>query len=154
MPGILDILGGNPFQEIASKALDIIGRFVPDPQAKAQASLELTKLQADYNLKLAELDAQWATVQGQVITAEANSQSWIARNWRPILMLSFGAIIVYGFFLAPLFSLKSVPLPPDMWQLLKLGIGGYVLGRSGEKIAAVAADAWTTTKSAQITTKP
>jgi hypothetical protein len=26
-------------------------------------------------------------------------------------------------------------LPPDMWALLKIGVGGYIVGRSGEKIA-------------------
>ena len=28
-------------------------------------------------------------------------------------------------------------IPPDMWALLKIGLGGYVVGRSGEKIAQV-----------------
>jgi len=37
----------------------------------------------------------------------------------------------------PIFSLPAAVIPPDMWQLLKIGVGGYVLGRSGEKIVGV-----------------
>jgi hypothetical protein len=49
-------------------------------------------------------------------------------------MLSFGFIIIYVKFIAPLFSLTIPPLEVEFWSLLKLGIGGYVVGRSGEKI--------------------
>jgi hypothetical protein len=27
----------------------------------------------------------------------------------------------------------SLPTPPDLWALIKLGLGGYVVGRSAEK---------------------
>jgi len=29
----------------------------------------------------------------------------------------------------------SIPLPDELWNLLMIGVGGYVIGRSGEKIA-------------------
>jgi hypothetical protein len=29
----------------------------------------------------------------------------------------------------------ALAIPPDMWDLLKLGVGGYVMGRSAEKVA-------------------
>ena len=33
----------------------------------------------------------------------------------------------------PLFGTPQADIPPDMWDLLKLGVGGYVVGRSVEK---------------------
>ena len=71
-------------------------------------------------------------------TAAAQSESWIARNWRPITMLSFVFIIFNNFVLVPYgeafgFPMPSVMLPPDMFALLKIGLGGYVVGRSAEK---------------------
>jgi hypothetical protein len=33
----------------------------------------------------------------------------------------------------PQLLLNGVPLPPDMRDLLKIGVGGYVVGRSVEK---------------------
>lgn len=68
-----------------------------------------------------------------IIVAEAQSESWIARSWRPLLMLLFGVIIANNYLVVPLFGTPSADIPPDMWDLLKLGVGGYVLGRSVEK---------------------
>jgi hypothetical protein len=78
-----------------------------------------------------------------IIRAEANSQSWLARNWRPMLMCLFGLIIANNYIIFPYMNMfmpeKSVllPVPVHLWDLLKLGIGGYVVGRSGEKIVKV-----------------
>jgi hypothetical protein len=30
----------------------------------------------------------------------------------------------------------SLPTPPDLWALIKIGLGGYVVGRSAEKCVA------------------
>lgn len=73
-----------------------------------------------------------------VIRAEAQSESFIARNWRPIIMLLFGGIIANNYILFPWFNALGLPavtmnIPPDMWALLKLGIGGYVVSRGVEK---------------------
>lgn len=75
-----------------------------------------------------------------VIVAEANSKVWITAAWRPITMLSFVAIIVNNYMFYPYLSLfwsdaPKMEIPPDMWDLLKLGLGGYVVGRSAEKVA-------------------
>lgn len=76
----------------------------------------------------------------RVIEAEAKSDGRLARNWRPITMLVFVAIIANNYILYPYLSLifEGAPIleiPPDMWALLKIGLGGYVVGRSGEKVA-------------------
>lgn len=49
-------------------------------------------------------------------------------------MLIFALIILYAYVLAPLAGLPSVPIPGDMWALLQIGFGGYILGRSAEKV--------------------
>ena len=69
----------------------------------------------------------------QVIRAEATGESWLQRNWRPLLMCLFGVIIANNYIIVPLFGGPKADIPPDMWDLLKLGIGGYVVGRSVEK---------------------
>ena len=68
-----------------------------------------------------------------VIRAEATGESWLQRNWRPLLMCLFGVIIANNYIIVPLFSTPKADIPPDMWELLKLGVGGYVVGRSVEK---------------------
>ncbi len=69
----------------------------------------------------------------QVIRAEATGESWLQRNWRPLLMCLFGVIVANNYIVVPLFGGPKADIPPDMWDLLKLGIGGYVVGRSVEK---------------------
>lgn len=122
LTGILEGIGG------------IIGKFVVDPNERLKASQELLKLQLDFQAKLLEADAAFAKAQASVITTEAGSSNWLASSWRPILMLVFTYIILHNYVLAPMFHATIVPIPPDMWDLLRLGIGGYVIGRSAEKV--------------------
>lgn len=134
MPSITEIAAG-PLGALVRGATAVIDKFVPDAQAKIDAQLELAKLQAEYQTKLVDADVEWAKAQATVLTAEIQSQSWLARNWRPITMLVFVYIIAHNYIIAQLFDLKTLPIVDDMWQLLKLGLGGYIIGRSVEKIA-------------------
>jgi len=70
----------------------------------------------------------------KIIVAEAQSGSWLAQNWRPITMLTFVALIV-AHWLG--FTPQNMPEAQVMalLEIVKVGLGGYVLGRSGEKIA-------------------
>lgn len=81
---------------------------------------------------------QMQDAQKEVILAEAKG-TWLQRNWRPITMLSFTFIIVYAYFIEPAFLTTPNPisesLNPNFWSLLKIGLGGYVVGRSVEKVS-------------------
>ncbi|WP_321402681.1 3TM-type holin [Maridesulfovibrio sp.] len=82
----------------------------------------------------------------KLILAEMNG-NWLQRSWRPILMLSIVAIVVNNYLLYPYLSLfwskaPELALPVELWELMKLGVGGYTVGRSGEKIAEKVAEAW------------
>jgi len=75
----------------------------------------------------------------QIILAEAKG-NWLQRSWRPILMFCVMAIIVNNYILFPYLHLWTdkvvvLELPGGLWALLTTGVGGYVVGRSGERIA-------------------
>ena len=123
MKKILSFLTGNVLKEIG-KVIDNI--FTNDEER------QLAKNQLVQIIQQKELELQ--KMQTEIIVAEANG-NWLQRSWRPILMLSFGFIVVYCKFIAPLFDLKIPQLEDDFWVLLQIGIGGYVVGRSAEKIA-------------------
>jgi Holin of 3TMs, for gene-transfer release len=72
-------------------------------------------------------------MQTEIIVTEAKG-NWLQRSWRPILMLAFGFIVIYVKFIAPLFDLRIPELENEFWNLLQLGIGVYVIGRTGEKM--------------------
>lgn len=129
----LDFL--NPVKALADTANAIIGKFVADPKEKADAQLALFTAQAQLQEAAMAAQQQLVDAQAKVVTAEAQSQSWLARNWRPILMTVFTYIILHNYVVSPLFGIASVPIPDRMWSLLELGIGGYIGGRSLEKVA-------------------
>lgn len=111
---------------------DLVGQFVEDKD-------KANELEAKIKNKLLSLEQEVITAQRDVIVAEANSQSFLARNWRPIMMLTFVFIIANNYIFFPYISLFGgeaikLEIPEDMWSLLKIGVGGYVMGRSGEKM--------------------
>jgi|TARA_R110002153_G_scaffold99268_4_gene234811 hypothetical protein len=123
MKKIIDFFGGNVIKDILS-SLD--GLFTSkEEQIKAENIIKKI---------LAEKELELQRMQTEIIVTEAKG-NWIQRSWRPVLMLSFGFIVIYVKFLAPLFYLKIPELELEFWELLKIGIGGYVLGRSAEKIS-------------------
>ena len=133
MPGnvITDILAA-PFQGIIDGVSQLIKDFVKDPEANLNAQVTLAKLTADTNVAIMSADQAFADAQAQVIEAEAK-EGWLAANWRPCLMFLFIIIIANNYLFAPWFSVKSLDIPPDLWALLKLGVTGYIVGRSAEK---------------------
>ncbi len=63
----------------------------------------------------------------------------LQRSWRPVIMLAFGFVVVYEFFISKVFSLPTADLPSNYWDLLEIGLGGFVIGRSAEKITGAIA---------------
>lgn len=111
----------------------LIDRIFPDPKAATEAKLKLFELQQSGELAT-------LTAQSSVITAEVNSQSWLTRSWRPILMLTFGALIVARWlgWTAPNLSEAEYL---KLWDIVQIGIGGYTIGRSAETVATTIAQA-------------
>ena len=80
------------------------------------------------------------TTASNIILAEAKSESWLARNWRPLLMLIVVMIIANNYLLVPYANAFFgwgilLELPEALWTLLTIGVGGYTVGRSAEKVA-------------------
>lgn len=74
--------------------------------------------------------------QAQIIQTEAASTHWLAANWRPLTMLTFVGLIVARWFgwVAP--NLNEAEYL-RLWDIVNLGMGGYVIGRSVEKVAPI-----------------
>ena len=120
---------------LISPVTDLIGKAIPDKDLAA-------RLQTQVTLAIMGADTQALDDQTAVITAEAKGESWLQRNWRPLIMMEFGLIIFFNYIGFPILrmfhlSVPDLPTPQDLWDLMKLGLGGYVVGRSGEKIIRV-----------------
>lgn len=101
-----------------------------DKARELKQSLQLAVL----NLSAQELDA--AT---KIILAEAGGESWLQRNWRPLTMLWFVALVgAYWLGFAPDYLVNNPSVVSDLFGIVQVGLGGYVVGRSAEKIV----DTW------------
>jgi hypothetical protein len=111
----------------------VIGNLFPDPEQKARAEAEMMKA----------LLAHQAEIEGaaaKIIQTEAASTHWLAANWRPLTMIVFVSLIVARWFgwAAPNLSEAEYL---KLWSIVEFGLGGYVVGRSVEKIAPTIAGA-------------
>jgi len=88
--------------------------------------------------KLIDTYIEIEKLKATVIEAEM-SGNWLQRSWRPILMLSLVVIVINNYILFPYFpeTLTMLDLPDELWNLLTIGVGGYVAGRSIEKAVKI-----------------
>ena len=114
----------------------ITGEINPDIRAELDSKLaELT-----FALQLAhdQYDSDVIKNQGAIILAEARNESWLTRYWRTLLMINIIIIIANNYIISPYLSLfylhvLTLELPDKLWNLMTLGVSGYVAGRSIEK---------------------
>jgi len=125
------------FPAIATALIPVIGsvieKIAPDKDAAA-------KMKHEAILALSERRSDIEKAAASIIQAEAASSSWLASSWRPITMLTFVALIVsrwFGWSAPNLSEAEALAL----WDIVELGLGGYVIGRTAEKITPSVVDA-------------
>lgn len=109
----------------------LINKWFPNPEEADKRRAELQAMIINGDMKELEIIAS-------VIKEESKSEHFLVAAWRPITMLVFVFIIANNYIIYPYLSLfmdgaPKLDLPPDMWDLLKIGIGGYTVGRTVEK---------------------
>jgi hypothetical protein len=112
---------------------DVIRKIIPDQgeQSRIEAELSLALMQRAQEIESAAAD---------VVKTEAASEHWITATWRPIVMLVLTSLIVarwLGYSAPGISEAEALKL----WSIVEIGLGGYVIGRSAEKIAPVMAEA-------------
>ena len=97
------------------------------------------KLKAQLNTQLLQSSTEELKAAAAIVEAEAKS-NWFVSSWRPLLMYVLIFILVWNYIFGTILKIFSgtvitFELPGDVWTLLNIGLGGYVVGRSGESIA-------------------
>lgn len=101
--------------------------------ALGQIQVQLANLQVGFAAKAMEYETQLLQSKTELIKAEAQGSSTLQRTWRPITMLVFVGLVAFNA-VARTFGWTQFDLPPDLWLLIQIGLGGYVGGRTLEKI--------------------
>ena len=138
-PSLIGAIAGPKAGEVAQSIVNaaesltgqkgdaVVEALKANPQLLVQ--FQTSMMQYQFEMFKAEIDAQ-----KEVIVAEAKSESWVTRNWRPVTMLTFtGLVVMYWLgWTAPNLSQEEVLA---LLEIVKYGLSGYVVGRSAEKVA-------------------
>ena len=110
-------------------------------EEKQAAKQKIFQLQSKVFTQALDYEKNLIKAKADIVKAEAQGQSWIQSNWRPITMMFFLVLIgLYWFGLAPQYLIDNPDLVDSLFDLIKIGLGGYVVGRSAEKIAPAIRD--------------
>ncbi|MCB9207498.1 MAG: hypothetical protein H6611_09375 [Ignavibacteriales bacterium] len=122
--GIFEIIGS-----VIKPIVNLIDDITTTDDERNDAKIKLSEIENNLIVQLVNYEKGIVEAKSKVIEAEAKGESWLQRNWRPITMLTFLVLVV-----CDSFGLLAFRLSEEAWTLLQIGIGGYVVGRSGEKI--------------------
>jgi hypothetical protein len=91
------------------------------------------KIEADLQKELITNSHSEFQSAAKIVLAEAQG-SWIKGNWRPITMLTFvGLICAHWLGFTPENLSEAEVL--ELMNLVQIGLGGYIIGRSAEKVS-------------------
>jgi len=127
----------NAVAPLAKILFNTIEKAVPDKDLQE-------KLKAQLQTQLLQSHTQELQAASRIIEAEAKA-GWFASSWRPLLMYVLIFILVWNYVIGPVIkvftgAIISFELPGDVWTLLNVGLGGYVVGRSAESVARTMAN--------------
>lgn len=130
---IAKILGGG-----AKETVDAIGNAID----KIDRSDEKLELQLRYKQLLMDIEGAYLNYEtklletkSRIVESETKGESWLQRNWRPLLMVICMFIVLNNYVLVPYFNIPVAVLDDHIWSLMEMGVTGYVAGRSLEKIS-------------------
>ena len=125
---VLKSLLGN-FEPLAN----LVDSVHTSQEEKLELKTQLLQTQTASVANVLSYEETLAKQKASIVLAEAKSEGWLTRNWRPITMLSFvTAVMAHWFGLTP-YTLSPQAVEA-MFLLVQIGLGGYVVGRSAEKV--------------------
>lgn len=121
---------------LISGITSIFGSIFQTKAAKMEAVATGVAKSIDLLKSVNATDAEIATAISAVVSSEAQSESILARNWRPLCMILIGAMItafMWGYS-PPNINGEMPPMMQELFEILKIGLCGYIPARSAEKI--------------------
>lgn len=136
LPGLL----GGPLAKVAEKGLDILGRYIPDPQAAEKAKRELLETLQASDLAQLEVNREEARHGSVFVAGWRPAVGWVcacvlATYYIPFALVS---ITVWGYVT---FKTGAIQPRPEIGMADVIGLLGSMLGigamRSYEKVYGV-----------------
>lgn len=121
---------GNIFKPAA----ELIDNLHTSDEEKLQAKNQLMVIQAAAVSEAVDFETAQLNAKRDIIVAEAKSDGWLTRNWRPMtMMMLMFSVMAFWFGLTPPNALLTEEIILSMFGLVKIGVGGYITSRGVEK---------------------
>ncbi len=121
---------GKIFKPVA----DLVDNLHTSEEEKLEIKSKMMEMQFEFQSKILDYETKLMESKATIVESEAKSEHFLTAAWRPITMLLFTGIIVLRWFGLTDASI-SQELELKLFSIVQLGLGGYIVGRSGEKIA-------------------
>lgn len=118
-----------------SNLFGLIDGLHTSEEEKLAAQRDLLQTQTGLIGEWLEHERAMTEAKAKIIMAEAQGESWLQRNWRPLTMLALVGLIM-GRWTGLYDSGIPLELEQELFTLVQIGLGGYVVGRSAEKVTA------------------
>jgi uncharacterized membrane protein (DUF106 family) len=126
-----------PLTAILDVGMKVLDKFIPDPQAKANAQMELLKMQQEGRLAELQADVKEQEELTKRLQADMASDSWLSKNIRPMALIS----VFVAYFLFAMMSAYGHNANEEYVTLLgqwgMLIFSFYFGSRGAEKIAEI-----------------
>jgi uncharacterized membrane protein (DUF106 family) len=126
-----------PIAAILDVGMKVLDKFIPDPQAKATAQMELLKMQQEGRLAELQADVKEQEELTKRLQADMASDSWLSKNIRPMALIAVFA----AYFLFAMMSAYGHNANEEYVTLLgqwgMLIFSFYFGSRGAEKIAEI-----------------
>lgn len=119
------------FETVSNVVSGTVGKFIED---KDKAKELETALTAQLTTSVVELMGRELDAQKSVIVAEAQGESWLQRNWRPIIMMALSTMVCI-YWMGWTHQELDQPVILKILDIVQIGLGGYIGGRTAEKLA-------------------
>lgn len=87
---------------------------------KKELETKMTQVVYSYAGELAQQQAE--------IVMKETQGNWLQRSWRPLVMLAFAGVVLLG----TVVDIPYLENDSKFWNLIEIGLGGFVVGRSIE----------------------
>jgi hypothetical protein len=114
--------------DLLGKVIGVVDDVITSDEERLALKAPLFEMQAKVLALVLAGEKQMLDAQTQIVQAETQSDNWLTRMWRPLTMVTFVVVSVLSW------SQLGPPMPEWMEEMIKLGLGGYLGGRSLEKI--------------------
>lgn len=126
--GVFDFIS-NIFKPVA----DLVDNVTTTDEERMALNNALATIENNVKMKTLELESALLKAQSSIIIAEAQGESWIQRNWRPVTMLTFVVLIACHWLgLTPETLTEKEVI--ELLDIVKIGLAGYVMSRGAEKM--------------------